>query len=192
MVLCLMVTAAVSFASDINQRPASFMKIVGSTWHEYVTSDGGAYNGNVWVNVWPEDKLFGGYGYVQYAPNYTQMYGGGAVHRGAIEAGVGIGVENSDGSVQMRNSAYGILTIGAFNSANWIEHSKQGGTWALSQDMYTINDNVEAGFRLQRFLGGGPMVRLTQHVSRYTLQQYLALMYDGDGLNPALGVTLNF
>jgi hypothetical protein len=169
-------------------------KIVGSTWVEFMPNDGGAAKGNAWVNVWPSDKSVGLYTYTQIADAYTQMYGGLAVRKGLVEVGVGLGVENIAGEVGLRKSVYAIATAGRFQSANWFEQSNQGGSWGLSQNLYAVDPGLlDLGFRFQRYLGGGPMARMTiPNVGRFQPQLYVAALYDGDGFNPIVGLNVNF
>lgn len=186
------ITPALADASQIVMVEPT--KIVGSAWVEFMPNDGGAVNGNAWVNVWPSNKSVGMYAYTQVAEAYTQLYGGLAVRKGLVELGAGIGVENADGDIGLRKSVYGVFVRGAFSSANWYEHSKAGGSWLLSQNLYGLTPGrFEAGMRFQRYLGGGPMARMTfPSVGRITTQVHASALFDGDNVNPILGLNLNF
>ena len=191
MMLCVLMFASAAIAQTTETiHPTTS---IVSVWNEYQTTDGGLDNFNVWANVWPSDGKFGFYLYTQGAqPSFTQTYGGPAVRMfdGQFELGAGLGVENVDGNVGLRRSVYGIVTHQKFSSANWYESSRNSGWWFLTQDMYSVTPTLEAGYRLQRFLGGGPMVRYTATFKNWAFQPYGAALYDGDRLNPILGFSM--
>lgn len=165
-----------------------------SAWHEFQVSDGGLHNVNAWINVWPGGGRFGIYGYTQAAqPGYSQVYGGLAGRVGVLEGGAGLGLENANGDFGLRHSLYLIVSRGRLTSANWCENSHQSSWWLLSVNTYSVvPDRFEVGYRLQRYVGGGPMVRYTVQLKRLTAQPYLAALYDGDQLNPFVGLSLTY
>lgn len=171
------------------------MSVVQTTWFEATTGSNAGQNYNVWTNFWPGDGAIGGYVYAQAMnPSYSQVYGGIALRKGIIELGAGLGTEHVTGADwELRKSVYGIVAIDRLSSATWFEQSTAGGWWLLSQNMYAfVPQRFEAGYRLQRYLGGGPMVRGTATLGGLVLQPSASLLFDGDDLNPILGLSASY
>lgn len=193
--LCLVTVSSASLAEQLIPTTPRPTTTIATIWNEYQTTDGGLNNANAWANVWLGDGKVGFYVYTQTAqPSFSQVYGGlaGRAFNGSLEGGVGLGSENVDGHIGLRRSAYVIAVRGRFSAANWYESSKYCGWWMLSQNMFAVTPAFEAGYRMQRYLGGGPMVRYTATVKRLTFQPYAVALFDGDRVNPIIAMSLTF